>query len=54
MFYADNINSVKNVETYSPDIEEDSVDKLLCDTRTNFCASYLLRIQPKFGKFCKS
>ena len=53
MFHADDINSAKMFKRILRRIEWDSVDKLVCDTRTNFCASYLFRIQSKFWKFCK-
>ena len=48
MFHADDINSAKIIKRILRKIEWDSVDKLVCDTRTNFCASYLFRIQSKF------
>ena len=54
MFHADDINSVKMYNCILLKVEWDSVDKLVCDTRINFCASYLLHIQPKFWKFCES
>ena len=54
MFHADDINSVKMYKRILRKVKWDSIDKLLCNTRTNFCASYLLRIQPNFWKFCKS
>ena len=44
MFHADDINSVKCILRK---VKRDKVDKL-CDTRTEFCASYLSRIQPQF------
>ena len=46
MFYADNTN--KTYQCILQKVEQNSVGKLVRDTRTNFCASYLLRIQSKF------
>ena len=54
MFHADGINSVKLYQSIPREEKLDSIDKLVCDTHTNFCASYLLCIQPKFWQFCKS
>ena len=53
MFHADDINSVKIFKRILQKIEWDSVEKLVYDSRRNFCASYLLRIQSKFWKFCQ-
>ena len=53
MFHADDINSAKMFKRILQKIEWDSVDKLVCDTDTNFYACYLLRIQSKFWKFSK-
>ena len=43
MFYA-----AKTYQCILQKVEQNSVGKLVRDTRTNFCASYLLRIQSKF------
>ena len=48
MFHADGINSVKLYQSIPREEKLDNIDKLVCDTHTNFCASYLLCIQPKF------
>ena len=48
MFHADGINSVKLYQSIPREEKLDSIDKQVCDTHTNFCASYLLCIQPKF------
>ena len=48
MFHADGINSVKICQSIPREEKLDSIDKQVCDTHTNFCASYLLCIQPKF------
>ena len=53
MFHADDVNSVKMCKRILRTVKWDSIDKLVCDTRINFCASYLLRIQPNFLKFFK-
>ena len=42
------LNLVKVYKYILQTVEWDGVDKLVRDTRTNFCASYLSRIQPKF------
>ena len=44
------INSAKKFKRILRKIEWDSVDKLVFDTRTNFGASYLFRMQSKFWK----
>ena len=53
MFHADDVNSVKMFKRILRIVKWDSIDKLVYDTRINFCASYLLRIQLNFLKFCK-
>ena len=53
MFHVDDINSAEIFKRILRKIEWDSVDRLVRDTRTNFCESYLFRIQSKFWKFCK-
>ena len=53
MFHADDVNSVKMFKRILRTVKWDSIDKLVYDTRINFCASYLLRIQLNFLKFCK-
>ena len=53
MFHADDVNSVKMCKRILRTVKWDSIDKLVCDTGINFCASYLLRIQPNFLKFFK-
>ena len=40
-FHADDINSVIMYKYIFRKAEGDSVDKLVCDTRTNFCASFI-------------
>ena len=48
MFHLDDINSVKIYKRILRKVESDSTDKLVCDTRTNYWASYLFRVQPRF------
>ena len=40
-FHADDINSVIMYKYIFRKAEGDSVDKPVCDTRTNFCASFI-------------
>ena len=54
MFHSDNINSAKMFKRILRKIEWDSIDKLVYDTRANFCRSYLLHIQSKFWKFLQN
>ena len=40
-FHADDINSVIMYKYIFRKAEGDSIDKPVCDTRTNFCASFI-------------
>ena len=53
MFHADDINSAKMFKRILRKIEWDSVDKLVCDTRTNFLRPIYLACNPNFESFAK-
>ena len=54
IFHADDVNSVKMYKGIFRKVKWDRFDKLVGNTRTNFCSSYLFRVQSRFWRFCKS